>query len=246
MALLPVQALYDDLRRVEKANSRIGWTLRLADALGEHLDEGAAGALREVLEDIAAARAGFRNDEPHREAGDDPAQDASARELLDRCVREIAGLRGKQPVGVDVISPLVVAERKGKDVKALLAGEFMGDFGGFLSRELRDSDFALGYESTVGWLAEALGELGPDAEQVERTVAATEARALSAWEDIERGEAGLGDLPLRDRARLAAMAIGAARMFAQRLLPLDRAVPAPVRSAGRWVRRLRSEATPPR
>jgi len=236
LAILPAQSLYDDLRRVEKANTRIGWTLQLVDALEDHLDENAAPALRDVLKEIAAARAGFRGDEPQRELDRDPGEGASARELLERCVREIAGLRGKEPVAIDVISPLVVAERKGKDVKQLLAGEFMGDFGGFLSWELRDSDFALGYESTIGWIAEALGELGPDADQVERTVAAIEARELRSWEDAQRGQAGLGDLPLRDRARLAAMAIGASHMFAARVLPLDRALPGPVRSAARWVR----------
>ena len=32
----------------------------------------------------------------------------------------------------------------------------MGDFGGFLSRELRASDFALGYESALAWLDQGL------------------------------------------------------------------------------------------
>jgi hypothetical protein len=48
-----------------------------------------------------------------------------------------------------VISPLVLTDSSNVDVGSLLAVEFMGHFGGFLSRELRVSDFALGYQSTI-------------------------------------------------------------------------------------------------
>ena len=53
---------------------------------------------------------------------------------------------------------------RGEDVGSLLAGEFMGDFGGFLSRDLRVSDFALGYQSSLAWLRRGLGECGLDEE----------------------------------------------------------------------------------
>ena len=68
-------------------------------------------------------------------------------ELLRCALLETAGLQGKQALSLDVISPLILADDD--DPKSLLAGEFMGDFGGFLSEELRASDFNLGYEAAT-------------------------------------------------------------------------------------------------
>ena len=78
-------------------------------------------------------------------------------DLLRRALLETAGLAGKQALTLDVISPLILADDD-DDPKSLLAGEFMGDFGGFLSEELRASDFKLGYEAATAWLERGLPE----------------------------------------------------------------------------------------
>ena len=79
---------------------------------------------------------------------EEPDDDADAADLLRRVIGDIGGITGKNVVSVDVLSPLILAEETGEDVPSLLAGELLGDFGGFLAQDLRRSDFALGYETT--------------------------------------------------------------------------------------------------
>ena len=191
LEILPAQALYDDLRRVESLNEQIEWADKLADELGPSLGEDAAEALSAALE-----RAG----EEGRRDGEDVS------ETLRRAVRAVAGLTGKRPANVDVISPLLLGDMEADHVGDLLAGDLLGDFGGFLSRDLRASDFALGYESAVRWLPEGLESCGVDAGAVERTVEAVESRRVDRLEDVHRGRAAIGDLPLGERLELAKLA----------------------------------------
>ena len=53
---------------------------------------------------------------------------------------------------MEVVSPLVLPEAKTTAVSHMLAGEFLFHFGGFLAERLRQSDFDLGYRSTLEWL----------------------------------------------------------------------------------------------
>ena len=46
LAILSEQSLFDDMRRIEKDNSRIEWAERLADRLAEDLDDEAASSVR--------------------------------------------------------------------------------------------------------------------------------------------------------------------------------------------------------
>lgn len=220
LAILPAQVLYEDLRRIEKDNSRILWADQLIEALAPHLGEGAAEALREVIGRIDEDREGLRADEPELEDarersgdGDGTGEGEDAR-LLRRAVDEIAGLAGERPVEVDVISPLLVLDEPGGSVTSLLAGELMGDFGGFLSRELRASDFGLGYESALAWLPDGLDRCGVDADAAKRTVGAVEGCRLYGWEDVKRGDAGVGDLTWEARLQIVRQGLQTARVLA--------------------------------
>ena len=216
LAILPAQVLYEDLRRIEKDNSRILWADQLVEALGPHLGEGAAEALREVIGRIDEDREGLRADEPElegaRERSDEGADEVAR--LLRRAVDEIAGLAGERPVEVDVISPLLVLDEPGGSVTSLLAGELIGDFGGFLSRDLRASDFGLGYESALAWLPDGLDRCEVERDVVERTVDAVERSRLYRWEDVKRGDAGMGDLTWEARLQLLRQGLQTARVLA--------------------------------
>ena len=215
LAILPSQVLYEDLRRIEKDNSRLGWADQLVEALAPHLGDGAEEALQELVERVDTDRGELRADEPELESARsrDEISDPKAR-LLRRAVDEIAGLVGERRVAVDVISPLVVVDEPEGSVTSLLAGELIGDFGGFLNKELRASDFGLGYESVVSWLPDALRRAGIDDGAADRTVQAVESGRLYDWEEVRRGQAALGDLPWGARLQLARQGIHTARVLA--------------------------------
>ena len=204
LAILSQQSLFDDMRRIEEENARIERTERLAECLAEHLGDGAAPRLREFIED---------------------AEDAELSELLRRALCEIGGLVGKERVSIDVISPLVLADSSDDDVGSLLAGEFMGDFGGFLSRELRASDFALGYQSTIAWLEQGLPACELDDEIVRRTVSFVESKRRYDVDEVRSGEAKLSDLSLADRLELVRLGAHAARVLGAGAIDLRSRIP---------------------
>jgi hypothetical protein len=135
-----------------------------------------------------------------------------------------------------VISPLVLADSGDEEVGALLAGEFMGDFGGFLSRDLRASDFALGYQSTIAWLDRGLPACGVDEETVRRTVEFVESKRRYDPDEIRSGEAELSDLSLTDRFELVRLGTHAARVLGAGIFDLRSRIPD---SLGRAIERTR-------
>jgi hypothetical protein len=224
LAILSEQSLFDDLRRIEKANSRIEWAERLADRLAETLDERAAAHLREFIDEVEAEREGKRPAAPSRERERTGGEDGVV-ELLRRALREIGGLVGKERVSIDVISPLLLAEGQDEDVGTLLAGEFMGDFGGFLSERLRASDFALGYESTIAWLDQGLRACEVQEQIVDRTVSFVESKRRYDLDEIRSGEAKLSDLSLADRLQLVLLGAHLARVLSAGVLDLRSRIP---------------------
>lgn len=201
LAVLPEQALYEDLRKLQRDNRRIEWLGDLERALDGHLDERAADGLRRITEVIDAEHDEVRAGHPRRTG---PAADASAIELLRDVIERISGLTGKDPVAVDVISPLLLAHRDGVDsVGELLAGELLGDFGGFLQVDLRRSDFALGYESVLAWAPDGLAACDLPPAAVDAAVAAARESKPEGWEKVRRGQTRGRDLPWRARLRLA-------------------------------------------
>ena len=213
LAVLPEQIVYDDLRRTEKQNTRLEWADRLVEALAPHLEDGATEALDEVLASIAEDR----RDLPGSGAGSESDSGSSPRRKLRQALVEVAGLAGKEPVTVDVISPLLLAEENDEDVPALLAGEFLGDFGGFLREELRQSDFVLGYESAIAWMRQALPEAGFDDEASGAVLGRVEAQRPGDWREANRGRAGLQKLPWRARLRFGRFALDALRVLGRGL-----------------------------
>jgi len=196
LEVLPEQSLYEDLRKLQRDNRRVEWMGDLLDALDGCVDEQAAGALREVLGRIASERAELRGDDEI-----EVDRDASASELLRQAIGEISGLAGKEPVAVDLISPLLLAEEA--HVGDLLAGDLLGDFGGFLDADLRRSDFALGYACGLAWAPEGLAACGLDDDAVKGACEAVESSMPEDWHEVRRGEAQERDLPWRARLRLA-------------------------------------------
>ena len=225
LAILSEQSLFDDMRRIEKDNSRIEWAERLADRLAGHLDDDAISSLREFIAEVGSERSGMRADErsPGREKTD--AADGDLAELLRRALCEIGGLVGKERISFDVISPLVLADSSDDEVGTLLAGEFIGDFGGFLSRELRASDFALGYESTIAWLGQGLRAFELDDGLVDRTVSFVESKRRYAVDEVRSGEAKLSDLSLADRFELVRLGAHTARVLGAGALDIRSRIP---------------------
>jgi hypothetical protein len=225
LAILSEQSLFDDLRRIEKDNSRIEWVGRLAELLTQRLSGGDADALAEFVDSVETERERFRSDEPSHEREREASEGAPLESLVHRALCEIAGLRGKEPIAIDVISPVLLADQLGDDVGSLLAGEFMGDFGGFLSRELRASDFALGYGSALAWLRRGLEAAGVEAGDCESTVEYVERRGRYRLDEVRRGRETLSDLSLQDRAQLVRLAAHGARVLTAGAIDLRSRVP---------------------
>lgn len=132
--------------------------------------------------------------------------DADAASALREVVSRVAGLHGKSPVHLDLVSPLLLADRDDRDVPDLLSGEIMGDFGGFADRRLRRSDFALGYECLLTWLPDGLARVDVDDHLIATAIDAVEQGRRAEWSQVEMGRAGMPDLP--SRSRLALLRLG--------------------------------------
>jgi predicted acylesterase/phospholipase RssA len=160
--------LYEDLRQVEKTNSRIKWADQLVGDVGpilERLPQGERDvllkALQSVLGEINDDRATFATHGTGPSSSRTSPQADSPAATLEEVVHQIAGIAGKSAVDVEVISPLVLPESKNHSVEEMLAGDIFGHFGGFFDEGMRRSDFDLGYRSTQQWLSD--GEYGHDA-----------------------------------------------------------------------------------
>ncbi len=162
-----------------------------------------------------------------RDSDDDATDRESedARELLRHALLEIGGLVGKEPISIDVISPLLLADSSSDDVGSLLAGEFMGDFGGFVSHELRASDFALGYESTIAWLEQGLAACELEEAVVGRAVDYVESKRRYDPDEVRSGEAELSDLSLADRWELVRLGAHLARVLGAGAVDLRSRIP---------------------
>ena len=205
LEIMPEQVLHDDLRRVQHVNHRFERLDRLVEVLAPHLDDAAVAALHEV----------FADDGPSS-ADDDPAM------ALRAVVGRVAGLHGKSPVHLDLVSPLLLAERHDRDVPDLLAGEIMGDFGGFADRRLRRSDFALGYDCLLAWLPDGLARVDLDEDVIATAIEAVERERHAEWSQVEMGHAGMSDLPVRNRLALLRLGLHTLRVVGRDVWRLAR------------------------
>jgi predicted acylesterase/phospholipase RssA len=212
LEILPAQSVYDDAVRVEGSNERLRERDLLAQALEPHLGAGAEDSLRTFLESVGGESGG---------AGGAP-RDASLGELLLASIARVAGLAGKERVHVDVISPLVLASDDGDDVPGLLAGDFMGDFGGFLDRDVRRSDFLLGYASVQTWLAQGPRGTGASGADLDFMAEAVADRSPGDWREANRGRVRSRDLPRSARLALLRLGVDALRALGASAIDLSR------------------------
>lgn len=197
LEIMPEQILQDDLRRVQHINHRFDRLDRFVDVLAPCLNDDAIAALHDV----------FDND-------DLPSSpDADAPTALREVVARVAGLDGKSRIELDLVSPLLLADRHDRGVPELLAGEIMGDFGGFADRRLRQSDFALGYDCLLAWLSDGLARVHVDDDIIATAVDAVERGRRAEWSQVEMGRAGFSDLPPRNRLALLRLGLHTLRVI---------------------------------
>lgn len=200
------QTIYEDLRRAEKTNSRLEWTQRLLKVLENAIDDTSTQALAELVGKIRAEKAAIGRHQADAVVAEGLPAEGTVGELLSEALQFVTGLGGKQPVAIDVVSPLLLEESQETSVENLLSGEFLGHFGGFLDERLRMSDFVLGYRSMLEWL-ERLSGYGLDEGSAKRALEAAGARVRPEWDEFRFGTHGLRDLPFGrkiDFARLLA------------------------------------------
>jgi len=211
------QSLYDDLRRAEKTNSRVRWAETLKVAFGS-LDADGQGALARALtpvdDQIRADRVAFGG------AADPTDPNETTEEVFARIVDRIANVHGKREVHLEVISPLVLDERDADGnripVGRLLAGEILGHFGGFFDQAMRESDFDLGYQSTLDWLtAGGLTLHGLDATKNGEVLAAAAAAHTPEPRWQKEGDTDLADIALHHPFALAGLMAQVARVAGQ-------------------------------
>jgi predicted acylesterase/phospholipase RssA len=206
------QSIYDDLLHLEQINTRLDWTRRLFEEIRpvlDELDQDTSDRLRDALTRaigvIEGQRRAFRAHEADpAAAAPQPVADKPAADLLRDAVARIAGIAGKERIALEVVSPLVLPEAKTTAVSHMLAGEFLFHFGGFLAERLRQSDFDLGYRSTLEWLkAGGLRDHGLDQKPHDQACARA-AEAYRPREDWRKyGGIALSDLPWAERVALA-------------------------------------------
>lgn len=220
VAALDPEALYADQRRVEEVNARIRWADALVEALAPSVPADAAPALRQLLHRM-------QQQEPDDRA-DAPADTSDPAALLRRAVEAVAGVTGREIVMTEVVSPLRLLDEPGSRsrqragdqaaVPRLVAGEFLGRFGGLLDRDLRQSDFVTGWLSAREWLADGLPRYGVADGDAAEALTAVDARGVRYGRSGRRGGAGLSDLRLSARVRLSATVVHAARVAVQESL----------------------------
>lgn len=220
------QSIYDDLLHLEQINTRLDWTSRLFDEIGpviDDLDGETALRLRDALVRATGVIEGQRralraHEQDPAAAAPQPVADKPTTELLREVVAQIAGIAGKERIALEVVSPLLLPEAESTPVAQLLAGEFLFHFGGFLSHELRRSDFDLGYRSTLEWLrAGGLRENGLSAELEQQALDRAEDsyRPGQRWQSY--GRTAFQDLPARERLALVSVFAHIARVVAHDL-----------------------------
>jgi len=188
-SLPPSQSLYDDVARAADVNARLQRRDALVDMLSDGVSDQVAAALREqaAAPDTRAALAG----------------------ALD----EIGGLAGKRRAVVDLLSPRAVQDQGEPPLTQLLAGRSLGHFAGFLSRDLRRSDFALGFDSALAWLPGMLSRANVEDRLAERVLAEVDRRRSPRWGPPDRGGAAVTALRPRARLQLARFAGHVARVL---------------------------------
>jgi predicted acylesterase/phospholipase RssA len=190
LRIIVTHSLYEDLRRVERVNSRIRWQNQVTDLLDRLVPEGREDEIIALIDDIRAEKGTQRPDEARESAQD-------KKKLLELLIAEATGLAGKRPIDVHVVSP-----RSAGDV----VGGSLLNFGGFLAERLRANDFLVGYVAMRDWM-DSCG--GPPFQGEPLKEVARKATEIPGWIG---GIAGRRRLSWRDRADVARVVGRAARI----------------------------------
>lgn len=188
LSILPTQALQDDLRGVAAMNQRLKQIDELVEKLGPELSAGADAVLDQMVDDESSL----------------DGMDTAAK--LRIVLQHLAGVGDKEQVDVELISPLELSKERQEGVSDLLAGDFIGAFGGFLSQDIRRSDFALGWESTRAWIPGGLERHGVDEADIKSICQRLDDHHLSSEDDVKLDDEGLSAVDLSGHARLVRLA----------------------------------------
>lgn len=139
---------------------------------------------------------------------------------LEQTLSRLANSDGKEVVTVEMITPLILTDQADEGVSDLLAGDFVGAFGGFLNQEVRRSDFNLGWKSTRAWAEQTLGTYGYDNDDVQSVLDVLDEHDEHNWADVTPDGDGIDQLSVLDRWRLASLALRAAGQLVGEALPM--------------------------
>lgn len=240
LEIVPTQVIYDDALRVEKANTRLQWGLALLEALTPHLGEPEEEALRGFLERVEKDRAASPKDKARKGPSGRDLEQLSAPELLRIALQDVTGLGGKEIVDLNIVTPLLLADGTDDEVPKLLAGEFFGDFGGFLDRDIRLSDFLLGYASAEAWLRGGLQDTGFDNDALDAMAKEVARRSPGDWREANKGSVRASELPWPGRVKMARLLLDALRALAADAVDVP-ALSERARRAAGYLRGLRRE-----
>lgn len=132
---------------------------------------------------------------------------------------DMADLTGKERIEVETISPLLLVDGSDEGATDLLAGDFIGAFGGFLDRRIRRNDFALGWACTTRWVEHSLGRYGVDDETCAAVCEALDAAAEDDWSEARLESDGVRQLDRVGQWQLFLLALQTGRVIAARALP---------------------------
>jgi len=213
------QSIFDDLRRMEKTNTRLEGVEKLVEAFGETLasldeDLGAEEAakvrarlvagLRGAIDDVHEQHAEIARKALRPEKAFVPVPpDADPTSVLRAAIHRATGLSGKEPARIEVVSPDL--DTSGRPPDELLAGERLGHFFGFLAERFRQSDFALGYRNMMVFIEKILPKYDV-ADEVAAVLPAVRNRYDQlGWDGIRWGHATFADLSIGEKLRLAGL-----------------------------------------
>ncbi len=216
------QTIYNDLERLEKTNSRLKWAQSVAPAVSSGLEAGIraaglsdaqAGQLRaslkeavgQALSEVQGQETGIER-RTNRTPTPRSVPDIDYDSLLDTLIGEAAGLQGKDPIKVEVVSPTIDPAVRESPAEQL-AGAFFFHFGGFFDPKFRQSDFALGFRNMSYWLTNRLPGYLEGVDLTPVTTAVDQAYAALGWDQVRFGGATMKDLS--DHEKLGLIELGA-------------------------------------
>ena len=176
-------------------------------------------ALHDDLRTVAATNDRLVEVEALIDRYDDLIGDDERGNELRKELARLAGVDDKSFVELALISPLLRARQTNDNVSELLAGDFIGAFGGFLDRSIRRSDFGLGWMCTVAWVEDELADRGVDQSLVDEVMATLDASTDVNWADQILDGDSIDQLSRTGRWQLALLALRFGQVLAREALP---------------------------